>query len=336
MDNPCRGTILPPSRAVITYKLGQTMKQFTTLHFLSLLLLAPSGIIAQNLLTNPGFEDGLAGWTTIGTVTVGTNAHSGTKAARLGGNGYASIGQIFPATPGTAYNLSGWGIHPGGAFGFELRFLNSSYAQLPGTADTYFASPNYQEFNRTGTAPAGTAFVYALAFKDGSNAIDLDDWSLTVGGGPLPDLATYVTIIGPPPPYTVVQEFYYFYFTNNIGNAPASNVNLKIWISNDPVISADDVLFASTPHTLPANFFDTGSVTSHPIPSVPSGQYYLLAKIDPDNLVAESNEGNNTYVSSPFTIQGAGGLPDFDLNGFGAIQILPAGASVITANGAFL
>ena len=62
-----------------------------------------------NLVTNPGFENGLTGWNTDGgNVTFINTANSGTKAARVGGTGYGSVGFILPTTPGTAYTAKAW------------------------------------------------------------------------------------------------------------------------------------------------------------------------------------------------------------------------------------
>lgn len=138
----------------------------------------------NNLLSNPGFESGLTGWTTTGDVTIITSAHSGTKAAHLGGNGYASVGQAFATTPGTDYTLKAWSKYTGnlGYRAVELRFLNSSWANISTNSIYAVSTSSYAECVLTGTAPAGTAYVYLLASKDGTGSIDVDDLCLTVGG----------------------------------------------------------------------------------------------------------------------------------------------------------
>ncbi|MCC6724191.1 MAG: hypothetical protein IT258_06735 [Saprospiraceae bacterium] len=138
----------------------------------------------NNLLTNPGFESGLTGWTITGDVTITTTAQSGTKAAHLGGNGYASVGQAFAATPGTDYTLKAWSKYTGslGYRAVELRFLNAAWANISTNSIYAVNSSSYAECVLTGTAPAGTAYVYLLASKDGAGSIDVDDLCLTVGG----------------------------------------------------------------------------------------------------------------------------------------------------------
>jgi hypothetical protein len=84
--------------------------------------LAPAGFAAgRNLIANPGFEDGLIGWSTghgwyespkgsgISAVTLdSTTAHSGKCCLRINGKGNRGITmQVFPVRPGH-YHLSAW------------------------------------------------------------------------------------------------------------------------------------------------------------------------------------------------------------------------------------
>jgi len=68
----------------------------------------------DNLLQNPGFEDGTAGWTEDGGVTftfVGSAVHGGSYAACLvtGSMSSGRIYQVVPVSPATDYTLNGWG-----------------------------------------------------------------------------------------------------------------------------------------------------------------------------------------------------------------------------------
>ena len=148
-----------------------------------------NGAVAQNcpnnLLTNPGFESGLTGWNADGgNVTISTAAHSGTKAAKIGGTGYGSVGFILPTTPGTAYTAKAWAKYTGSSNrAVQLRFLNASWVTLPGAASQQISATSYTEYTLTGTAPAGAAYVYVIASKDGNGSIEVDDFCLTTGGG---------------------------------------------------------------------------------------------------------------------------------------------------------
>ncbi|WP_214326095.1 chitinase [Nonomuraea sediminis] len=67
--------------------------------------------LAANILTNPGFENGLAGWICAsGAQAVSSPVHGGTKAlqATPAGSDYARCQQTLTVKPSTAYQLSAW------------------------------------------------------------------------------------------------------------------------------------------------------------------------------------------------------------------------------------
>ena len=87
-----------------------------------------------NLLSNPGFENGLNGWSITGNVTITTDAFSGNKAAEACGSP-ASISQIYPATVGQEYTGSVWGkgsLDPSNPVAptIVLRFLRADYSPI--------------------------------------------------------------------------------------------------------------------------------------------------------------------------------------------------------------
>ncbi|MFC5831340.1 carbohydrate binding domain-containing protein [Nonomuraea insulae] len=65
---------------------------------------------AANIAINPGFEDGLTGWTCSGGQAVSSPVHGGTRAlqATPQGNDYARCQQAVTVKPGTTYQLSAW------------------------------------------------------------------------------------------------------------------------------------------------------------------------------------------------------------------------------------
>ena len=153
----------------------------------ALLLLAFGDLAAQctgNLLTNPGFENGIQDWSVSGDVSLQQDPHSGINSAHLGGNGYSSIGKALPTTPGSTYTVKVWAKRVGQSWKpLQLRFLDASFATLPGLLQTEIAATAYTEYTLTGSAPIGAVYVYALVAKDGTGSIEVDDFCLTEGGG---------------------------------------------------------------------------------------------------------------------------------------------------------
>lgn len=84
----------------------------------------------QNLLINPGFEDGLSGWTVsevrAGTVEASAVAHDGLGGALVTAPGLvpgaAAIWQDLRVRPGVRYCFSGWlqTLAAGGGFGLAV------------------------------------------------------------------------------------------------------------------------------------------------------------------------------------------------------------------------
>ncbi|MGW3348470.1 carbohydrate binding domain-containing protein [Nonomuraea rubra] len=76
----------------------------------ALLALHASPAFAANIAINPGFEDGLTGWTCSGAQTVSSPVHGGTRAlqATPQGNDLARCQQAVTVQPNTTYQLSAW------------------------------------------------------------------------------------------------------------------------------------------------------------------------------------------------------------------------------------
>ncbi|MEV0825534.1 chitinase [Nonomuraea rubra] len=76
----------------------------------ALLALHASPALAANIAINPGFEDGLTGWTCSGAQTVPSPVHGGTRAlqATPQGNDLARCQQAVTVQPNTTYQLSAW------------------------------------------------------------------------------------------------------------------------------------------------------------------------------------------------------------------------------------
>ena len=124
------------------------------------------------------------------------------------------------------------------------------------------------------------------------------------GGGNQPDLTlSNLEIINTP---IVVGEIlnYSFDIANN-GNANANgNFNIKAWISTDNVLSADDVQDGMvTTGNFGPGLVQMNVPGASTIPNgLSDGSYFIILKVDADDEIMESNEGNNLLVA-PFTIE---------------------------------
>ncbi|RMG87733.1 MAG: T9SS C-terminal target domain-containing protein [Bacteroidetes bacterium] len=201
---PKRGIRLPTGAYVIVGALDPTPESFYPYDQIPFMIkvdangsFTPTTTCADNLLGNPGFEDGLNGWNAVGGVSLSSDANTGVGAARLGGNGFASLGQAVPTTPGTKYTAKAWAKQ--GSAGFhtlELRFLNSAFITLPGAAQVNVDAADYTEYVLNGTAPADASYVYVIATTDGNGSMALDDVCLTTGGGtPVCDISSNISNI---------------------------------------------------------------------------------------------------------------------------------------------
>jgi len=162
----------------------------------------------QNFLVDPGFENqtppGSGGWNLFNGAAFSTNfAHSGTwSMADLALNSVPGSYEEFAATPGSKWELTGFGLTPAQltgttAFGIlQISYFDSAHNNL-GTVET---SPGNAKasaqingstpagvwtFLDTGiaTAPPTTAFIQAFTldvdFSGHSQGVYFDDLSLT-------------------------------------------------------------------------------------------------------------------------------------------------------------
>lgn len=147
-----------------------------------------SSTTAQNLLINPGFEDGLTGWTATGSqveIVSGEMAFSGEKAVRLCTN--SSVTQILPAHPGEGFTLMYRGKIQSCCSISQFRYLNTEYQVI---ANNAFHGSNSLGNSRYGVvhhreqiAPANTAYVqviFAVAdvYHIGNTCMHIDEVTL--------------------------------------------------------------------------------------------------------------------------------------------------------------
>ncbi|WP_449064911.1 carbohydrate binding domain-containing protein, partial [Planomonospora algeriensis] len=137
-------------------------------------MLAASPAHAANIAANPGFEDGLTGWTCSagsGAAAVSAPVHGGSKAlqATPAGSDTARCSQTVAVKPNTSYTLSAW-VRGG------YVFLGASGT---GTTDvsTWTSSPSaYAQLTRTfTTGPSTTAVTVHVNGWYGQGAYQADD-----------------------------------------------------------------------------------------------------------------------------------------------------------------
>jgi GEVED domain/Secretion system C-terminal sorting domain/CARDB len=84
---------------------------------------------------------------------------------------------------------------------------------------------------------------------------------------------------------------------NNQSSALASLVNYSVYLSNDAILDANDVVLVNGTNAGIAPNASAIVNTNINIPSnVSAGNYNLILKIDPSNLILETNENNNTLT----------------------------------------
>ncbi|MYV97169.1 carbohydrate-binding protein, partial [Streptomyces sp. SID3343] len=168
----------------------QARRRHRSLSGLAVITLAGAGLTgiaagtaqaADNLVTNPGFETGLSGWTcTAGSgAAVTTPAHTGTSALKAtpAGSDNARCSQTVTVLPNSAYTLSAW--------------VQGSYIYLgatgTGTSDPSTWTPNagtYQKLQTTfNTGPSTTSVTVYTHGWYGQPAYYADDITLAGPGG---------------------------------------------------------------------------------------------------------------------------------------------------------
>ncbi|MEV4439252.1 carbohydrate binding domain-containing protein, partial [Streptomyces sp. NPDC049577] len=141
----------------------------------------PAAAAAANLIGNPGFETGLAGWSCSSDsgTTTGSPVRSGTAALKAtpAGSDNARCAQTVSVRPNSSYTLSAW--------------VRGSYVYLgaggTGTTDVSTWTPNaadWQQLTTTFTTGANTTSVTVYTHGwYGQPAYYADDISLTGPGG---------------------------------------------------------------------------------------------------------------------------------------------------------
>lgn len=150
---------------------------------------------ATNLVTNPGFENGTAGWTQIaasngsdaGTLTSPTFAHSGNIAYSFAGSGPSDdkLQQAITTVAGTSYRVEGFYSTAGNTpSDLNVTFGDGSFS-VTNPAATVSADKNYKEFSFVGKATTGSSNLVFGGFNAPADIL-IDDVSVKALSAPEP------------------------------------------------------------------------------------------------------------------------------------------------------
>lgn len=213
-------------------------------------------------------------------------------------------------TNGAQFNCIGFYLSGDNVWDATDAFLGTSCQSLlfPGQSGTCSITASISPLATVGSR-------YILLIADPLNAEQESDetnnqvsFAVTVaaGGTALPDLALWRPSIS----FAILPaggSTGSFTFINNWGTAAAGAYEVGFYLSADTVFSAgtDVYLGLASGSSLPPN---GGTIHSAPVLTVPRttvpGNYYLVLMADPRNVVAESNENNNSRAL-PLRVTGA-------------------------------
>jgi GEVED domain/CARDB/HYR domain/Domain of unknown function DUF11/Secretion system C-terminal sorting domain len=133
---------------------------------------------------------------------------------------------------------------------------------------------------------------------------EVEDYTINIGGGTtggnLPDLVISNLVVEGPIIRSRVLSLSYTLKNNSTVNIPGNFV-IRTYYSTDQILSSDD---------LPRGSLGTGNFEGGYTVNVPNqidatvrpGDYYLIAKVDGNDQITESNENNNIVVSDLLTV----------------------------------
>ncbi len=143
--------------------------------------LVSAAVAGENLLMNPGFEEGINDWGSCGDVTdlqPSTDAYEGLQSMMLStGCFYQSVqvsaGQdISFSCQSKVANATGWS-------GMGLSFADSDWNTTLSAPSQTISGMDYREYATTETAPANTKYASIWAYSDGS--LNIDDCKVYFG-----------------------------------------------------------------------------------------------------------------------------------------------------------
>lgn len=213
-----------------------------------------------------------------------------------------------------AYTLSAGSFNPNGSEVWTLDEL------APGQTETI--EVNYFLINNG--SPIAYAQVQSVnepdidSTPDNGNrpiATEDDEGETYEGSGNTPADLTLSNLRITNDPVEVGSVLRYVFDISNIGGTSVeSDFSIKAWISTDEILSADDVQDGIVPTGNFGKGLTVSDVNSASFiaPDLPPGDYYLILKVDADEIIFESDEENNEIIA-PFSIIEHDGDPCNDI-----------------------
>ncbi|MEL6814875.1 MAG: DUF4347 domain-containing protein, partial [Cyanobacteria bacterium J06598_3] len=148
----------------------------------------PSG--GTELLSNPGFENGLSSWSgfTGSEVVSSAESFAGGRSLQLSGATSGTAQLLDTVVAGEEYSLSAYGKSSSNDYvGLGINFFDSNFNVLAGGVGQQVTSLDWQSYQATTTAPTGASYIQVWTYKsDGIGDAFLDEISLTSGGATPP------------------------------------------------------------------------------------------------------------------------------------------------------
>jgi subtilisin family serine protease len=204
----------------------------------------------------------------------------------------------------TTKNIGGGVVEPS-----VTQFYLSTNSTID-TSDTLLGSRNVPALaagasstgSTTVTIPAGTASGnwYIVAKADGEEVVaetseTNNTYVRSIGIGPDLD----ITAMSVPTTASPGQSIGITDTTKNMGGGPADSSLIYFYLSTNSAIDTSDTLLGSrSVPALTAGAFSYGPTIITIPEGTASGRWYIIAKADGEEVVAESSEFNNTYVRS--------------------------------------
>ena len=199
-----------------------------------------------------------------------------------------SVNPTFPPNPWSPYNSTLVGIHElGHAFGLShendaMATMNSVYPNSGSLGQDNDIVPHGDDVygNRAGYGTSGTARdLYASTYLRSS-------------------AGNSVYITAPSIMYRSATSFQFS--MGNRGTLNETSVGVKFYLSTDRNITSGDYLVGSAGFSMDQGATVTRTVNVTASSSIPAGTYFFGWIVDPENYIAEADEGNNSgALTSP-------------------------------------